>query len=86
VPHRVTQARYVEAFYTTPLFKVERLLLAWFAARPSTDAEAQRLAAGEIATFAAWSVEAREADQLLLCDFKGRTRSWLMSTPGGLTL
>jgi hypothetical protein len=81
VPHRVAHARYVEAFYTTPLFKVERLLLAWFVGRPSTDAEAQRLAAGEITTFAAWSVEAREADQLLLCDFKGHTRSWLMSAP-----
>lgn len=81
VPNRVAHARYVEAFYTTPLFKVERLLLKWFAGRPSTDAEAQRLAAGEIATFAAWSVEARQDDQLLLCDVTGRTRSWLMSTP-----
>lgn len=81
VPHRIAQARYVEAFYTTPLFKVERLLLKWFAGRPSTDAEAERLAAGDIATFAAWRVEARQDDQLLLCDLTGRTRSWLMSTP-----
>ena len=81
VQHRVAHARYVEAFYTTPLFKVERLLLTWFAGRPSTDAEAQRLAAGETSTFAAWSVEAREDNQLLLCDFTGRTRSWLMSAP-----
>jgi len=81
VPHRVAHARYVEAFYTTPLFKVERLLLKWFAGRPSTDAEAERLAAGDIATFAAWRVEARQDDQLLLCDVTGRTRSWLMSAP-----
>ena len=31
---------------------------------------------------AAWTVEARGTDQLLLCDFQGRTRSWLMVTPG----
>jgi hypothetical protein len=81
VPQRVAHARYVEAFYTTPLFKLERLLLTWFVGRPSTDAEAERLAAGEIATFAASCVEARQDDQLLLCDFTGRTRSWLMSAP-----
>ena len=27
--------------------------------------------------FAAWTVEAREVDQLLMCDVAGRTRSWL---------
>lgn len=29
--------------------------------------------------FAAWSVEARAPDPVLLCDFQGRTRSWLMT-------
>ena len=71
----------VESFYTTPLFKVERGLLGSFAARPSTDLEARQLAAGETSTFAAWRVEARSADQLLLADFTGRTRSWLMVAP-----
>jgi hypothetical protein len=82
VARRVDQARYVEAFYTTPLFKAERLLLAWFAGRPSTDSEAWRLATGEISTFAAWTVEERLSDQILLCDFSGDTRSWLMSAKG----
>jgi hypothetical protein len=79
IPGRVTQAAYVEAFYTTALFKLERLALAALLARPSTDLEARRLATGEAARFAAWTVEAREADQLLLCDFLGSSRSWLMS-------
>ena len=35
-------------------------------------------AQGEINTFAAWSVEDRVPDQVLLCDYQGRTRSWLM--------
>lgn len=77
----VSHAEFVEAFYTTAVFKLERLLLACFVARPSTDAQAAELAAGKLAAFAAWNVEAREPDQLLLSDFQGRTRSWLMSVP-----
>ncbi len=46
--------------------------------KSSNDADARRLAHGEAETFAAWSVEARAVDQLLLCDFQNRTRSWLM--------
>jgi hypothetical protein len=80
VPGRIDHARYVEAFYTTPLFKAERLVLAWLLGRPSTDSEARRLAAGATTKFAAWSVEARHTDQVLLCDFLRYTRSWLMST------
>lgn len=83
VPGDVTQATFVEAFYTTPLFKLERLVLALLISRSSTDLEARRLAAGETDRFAAWTVEAREADQILLCDFMGSTRSWLMSAPDG---
>ena len=79
VPDRVTQTAYIEAFYTTALFKLERLVLALLVSRPSTDDEARRLAAGETDRFAAWTVEAREADQILLCDFMESTRSWLMS-------
>lgn len=79
VPGRVTQAAFVEAFYTTPLFKLERLVLAVLLGRPSTDVEARSLAAGEVERFAAWTVEGRAPDQILLCDFQGATRSWLMS-------
>ena len=74
----VPQAAYVEAFYTTALFKAERLILSLFAAKPSSDAQVKQLASGEITDFAAWSVEGRCANQLLLCDYLGRTRSWLM--------
>ncbi len=81
VARAVTHAEYVEAFYTTAIFKLERLLLSWLVSRPSTDPQARELAAGRLASFAAWSVEARVPHQLLLSDFKGRTRSWLMSVP-----
>jgi hypothetical protein len=83
VPQRVSHAEYVEAFYTTFVFKTERVLLSWLLAKPSTDAQAGRLAHGEVGSFAAWTVEARAADQLLMADYVGRTKSWLMIAPGG---
>jgi len=78
VARSVSHAEYVEAFYTGALFKLERLLLQLALSRPSTDDEARRLAAGAIVDFAAWRVEDRAADQLLLRAVGGRTRSWLM--------
>lgn len=78
VARLVTHAEYVAAFYTTWIFKLERLILAWLVSRPSTDEQASALAAGKLDSFAAWSVESRGTDQILLTDFRGRTRSWLM--------
>lgn len=78
----VSQAAFVEAFYTTRLFKLERLVLSLLARRPSTDEDVKRLAEGSASTFAAWRVEDRTGDQLLLGDFTGRTKSWLMTAPG----
>lgn len=83
LPRRVSHAEFVEAFYTTALFGLERFVLRVFLGRASSDADAVRLARGESDAFAAWSVEARAPDQLLLADFAGRTRSWLMVAPSG---
>lgn len=77
----ISHEDFVAAFYTTALFKLERWILAWLVAKPSTDAQAARLARGEIDGFAAWSVQRRAPDQLLLVDFQGRTKSWLMVQP-----
>jgi hypothetical protein len=84
----VTLERFVEAFYTSWLFRIERALLAVFARRPSSDADVRALASGGRDRFSAWSVEARADDQLLLCDMLGNTRSWLMTAAhaGGTTL
>jgi hypothetical protein len=75
----VSQSQFVEAFYTTPLFKLERLILLVLLGKVSTDEEARRLAAGQSDKFAAWTVEARAEDQLLMCDFMSSTRSCLMT-------
>lgn len=88
VPGPIPHARYVEAFYTTPLFKLERVILALAVRRPSTDAQARALAEGRLDRFAAWDVEQRAENQLLMCDLFGNTRSWLMVAPtvGGTRL
>jgi hypothetical protein len=74
----VTHSQYVHAFYTTSIFKLERLILKWAVSRPSSDAEVNLLAEGKTDIFAAWSVEARCENQLLMCDYQKRTRSWFM--------
>ncbi|MDX1755441.1 MAG: hypothetical protein R3175_05205 [Marinobacter sp.] len=65
----------VEAFYTTPLFKVERWLLAKALGFPSTDDQARQLARNEAGHFSAWEVEQRSDSEILLR--VGQTRSWL---------
>ena len=78
-----SHAEYVQAFYTTWVFRLERLILKWAIARPSTDEQARQLAEGSVDEFSAWYVESRSEDQLLMSDFQGRTRSWLMVAPAG---
>jgi hypothetical protein len=81
VTGRIALEQFVAAFYTSGLFRIERWLLGLLVGRASTDAEALQLAAATRASFAAWDVEARDLRQLLLRDFSGRTRSWLMVEP-----
>ena len=75
---QVTLAEYIHAFYTTPIFKIERTILSIFARRPSSDSQAKELSLGNSDTFSIWSVEQRLENQILLCEFTGNTRSWLM--------
>jgi hypothetical protein len=77
----VSHPQYVTAFYTTWVFKLERVILKWAVSRPSTDTQAELVAQGAIDSFAAWRVERKEDNQLLMCDFRGRTRSWFMAVP-----
>jgi len=77
----VPLADFVVAFYTTPLFRVERLILRLLAASPSTDEEIRQLMAGSRATFAAWERSARTETQLLMSDRYGKTRSWFRVVP-----
>ncbi len=81
-PGVVSLEDYVRAFYTSPLFRLERWLLRFAARRPSTDQQVAELAAGQREDFAVWTVEARSEHELLLKDQGGRTRSWLRVSQG----
>jgi hypothetical protein len=83
IPQHVSFPEFIFAFYTTPLFKLERFILKWLVSKPSTDAQARKLADGLVDEFAAWRVEDRRENEILMCDYVGRTRSGLMSAPSG---
>jgi hypothetical protein len=78
----------VFAFYTSRIFRVERLILRLLAGAPSTDAEARAIADGSGTSFAVWRVGQRTATQLLMCDRYEKTRSWfrVVSMDGGRSL
>ena len=77
----VTFSSYVESFYTTRLFKMERLILKWLISMPSTDQQARQVAHNEIHTFAAWKEHSRSENQLVMMDFRQQTCSWFMLLP-----
>src|SRR5215208_473659 len=81
IPGQVSFSEFVYFFYTTYLFKLERLILRWTVSKPSTDPQASQLADGSRTTFAAWHVENRKENELVMCDFQGQTRSWMMVVP-----
>jgi hypothetical protein len=79
----VSLTDFVFAFYTAPVFRIERVILALLAGAPSTDTEARLLADGSGRSFAVWRVGERTATQLLMCDRYERTRSWFRVMPLG---
>lgn len=72
VPGTVTQEAYIVAFYTSALFKVERTVIKYAVARPSTDDDVRRLATGRADGFSAWRIEGQSESELLLADVTGR--------------
>jgi hypothetical protein len=87
IPVRVDLPTLVGAFYTTWLFKLERVLLG-LAGHPSSDEQAYALARSQTEAFAFWKLTARQHDQLVLWDRSGATCSLLMAAPqpGGTRL
>jgi hypothetical protein len=79
----VSLAEFVREFYSSPVFRVERLLLRLVAGSPSTDAQVRAVAEGVGESLAVWRVGARTETQLLMCDRFERTRSWFRVFPLG---
>lgn len=81
VDRNVSLAEFVFAFYTSPLFRIERGLLRLLINAPSSRSDARAVAGGTSDTFSAWYVGQRTATQLLMCDRYERTRSWFCVAP-----
>jgi hypothetical protein len=81
VDRTVTLSEFVHAFYTSPAFRVERLLLRLVIGAGSSRSDARAVAEGSATRFAAWYVGERSATQLLMCDRYERTRSWFQVVP-----
>ena len=81
IDRNIDLPEFVSTFYVTWLFKLERFILKYAVSKPSTDNEAHEVSNGQADAFAAWTVEQRAENQLLMCDFAGQTRSWFMAAP-----
>lgn len=81
VSARVSLADFVLAFYTSPVFRIERWILRLTIGAPSIDADAKAVAIGTAKTFAARHVGERTNDQLLMCDRYEAARWWFRVAP-----
>ena len=82
----VDLSAYINAFYTTPLFRLERLMLCLTPKGRMRDADVVALSRGDTKDMAVWRVEGRRDCEILLS--AGSTKSWLMVAPlqGGTQL
>ncbi|HEY0803175.1 MAG TPA: hypothetical protein VGD54_20235 [Steroidobacteraceae bacterium] len=81
VDREVSLSDFVFAFYTSPVFRIERFILRVLVNAPSSQADARAVADGWTDEFAAWYVGERSATQLLMCDRYESTRSWFRVAP-----
>lgn len=81
LPQSVSLAAFVLAFGHTPLFRLERRLLA-LAGAGSTSADVAALAQGQCDRMALWRVETRDETQLLMTVRGDQVRSWWQAEPG----
>jgi len=83
LPKDIELEDYVRCFYQGRLFGIERFILKVVVKKPSDQAQLDNMLAETSDRFAAWTVESRTGDQLLMCDYQKRTRSWFMTEPLG---
>lgn len=72
---------YIFAFFNSPIFRLERVLLKTFLSAPSSTADVEALAFGGGVRLASWQLEERAEDQILLAVKNTPVRTWLMVSP-----
>ena len=81
VPAKIVLSEFIAAFFNTPLFRLERLMLASVASKPTSAKDVTNIAEGKSDVFAVWSGECRDEYQLLMSVADGPIRSWWMVSP-----
>ena len=74
---------FINAFFNSWLFRIERLILKLTVKKPSTDDDIAKLANGTSDSMAAWRTEQRDVDQILLQVPDTPIRTWLMRQSDG---
>ena len=77
----VTLEDFITAFFSTPIFKLERLLLRIFVGAKTTEEDVAALASGEASSFATWETEKRNQTQISLAVHNSPIRTWLKVEP-----
>jgi len=77
VPGFLTLQTYIELFFDTWLFRLERHILTLAGFGPAGLPQIQALANGQSEIFAAWMVETRKPNQILMKVGNGHIRTWL---------
>ncbi|MEL6648775.1 MAG: hypothetical protein AAFQ05_13995 [Pseudomonadota bacterium] len=75
--------RFVFLFFDSWLFRVERMILRFAGKAPKAGTDPIALARGEVAHFAAWTVDARRAQELLMSVHHTPIRTWLSVAKDG---
>lgn len=78
IPAEVTLSDYILAFFSTPIFRMERLILNLLPSGRSNKRCVLDLASGSGKKMASWKTERRDENQLLLAVGNGPIRTWLM--------
>ncbi len=79
----VTLEALITAFFGSPIFTLERLLLKSIGQANTSRSDITGLAAGTQEKFAAWKVEDRNESEVILKVGSSPIRSWLMARPDG---
>ena len=79
ISRAVKLSDFIEAFYKTPLFRLERVVLSLAPKGRMRDADVTALSKGLTDRIFIWEVETRHDAQILLS--AGGTKSWLMVQP-----
>ena len=83
VAKHVPLERFINAFFNSWLFRIERLILKLSLTKPATDQDIANLANGTSNNMAAWRIEERDDDQILLEVPDTPIRTWPMREDAG---